>query len=218
MNAPKKSKEDALEIVQVLADGFSKQSKYSNQLWLASIAAAAVLLFPNVSSSTVNLPFSLGVIPKSIFAPVGFGILFILVMAFCQAYAHTHNAATFGQRTLDEFEKSVPEANARDFYDILVTASFARVWPLVDLLKDLHGAAKWIAVPYYVVLKCLTHTFMLGIPGFALVIAYVNIFEDSLAWIHVPALIALSIVIIAIMQIAVAEIRYGRHVVKKLRR
>jgi len=207
------TREDLLKTVRGLADGFSKQSKYSNQLWLASIAAAAVLVFPSGSNDTVNLPFSLATIPKTTFEPVGFGILFILVMAFCQAYAHAHNAAFFGQRQLDRIERIAPEIMARDIYDILVTASFARVWPLVDLLRKLPGPTKVAAIPYYVTLKLLTHVFMLGVPLLALARTYVRILEHSSPWVHVPILISLVLVVVAAIEIAVSEFLYAKRVV-----
>jgi hypothetical protein len=213
------SHDEVRTVVRDLADGYGKQSKDSNRLWLASIAAAAVVLFPSPNPATpnlVNLPFSLATVPTSIFEPVGFGILFVLVMAYCQAYAHAHNAAHFAQKLLDKFERTNAEAKPREFYDILVLSSFARVWPLVDLFQTLYGRKRWLVRSYYILLKLLTEATLLGIPLLSLFLAYTRIFGSSPDWVRWPALLALVLVGIAVIEIIVAEIRYARRVVAKL--
>jgi hypothetical protein len=216
------SREDALKIVRDLAEGYSKQSKDSNRLWLASIAGAAVVVFPTHSlddKTMVNLPFSLGAVPSSIFEPVGFFILFILFMAYCQAYAHAHNADYFSQRRLDELERNNPKALARDFYDNLVASSFARVWPLVYLLRiSCGGALKTVQLLYYVLLKFLTTVILLGIPLTALWVSYRPLLEASPTLILVASSFALMFTTVAVAQIVFAEFQHGSRVITKLQK
>jgi hypothetical protein len=122
-------------VVKDLADAVSKQSKYSNQLWLALVAASLPITFSKPDTSgDVMLPFSFGAIDEAIFAPVGFAILFILTMAFLVAYGQAHITSRFAQDFVRSTQ-STQDVSARDFYDVLNVATFARVSSLAILMR-----------------------------------------------------------------------------------
>src|SRR5260370_32893759 len=84
---------DGLKIVRDLAKGFSAQAKYSNKVWLALIAAATLAVFPDIDANgIVKLPFALGSVGSGTYQVVGFLILAILMISYCQSYATAHLA------------------------------------------------------------------------------------------------------------------------------
>ena len=57
------------KLAKDLADGISAQSKNSNKVWLALIAAATLTIFPEVDSTgKIRLPFSLGLVDAATLA------------------------------------------------------------------------------------------------------------------------------------------------------
>jgi hypothetical protein len=209
------SREDTLSIVKHLADGFSNQSRQANRFWLASVVAAAVVVFPKHSGGNVVLPFSLGEVPNSIYGPIGFGILFVLFMAYCQAYAQAHNAANFAHNYINGLKRSDTQVDARRFFDFLVISSFARASPLAEVLKSSsQKIPARITIIFYVILKILAHTIILGLPLSALLFAYCRILEHAESiLIKLPLLIALVFAVIATILLIFAEFVYGQRVV-----
>jgi hypothetical protein len=202
---------DISKFVRDFADGFSRQTKFSNQVWLALIAADTVVVFPRGQGNSIDLPFALGSVDKPTFALVGFMILVILNIAFCQAYAEAHNVTRLAQ---DALTKLPPDKSsvARKLFDALTIASFARVAPLVQLLlRYINNTSKKgrIAATYYVILKITTTAVMLGIPTLASWVAFLKLIESTPAlWILAIFSCGLLLSGIAFLQIAWAEMMH----------
>ncbi len=190
--------------VKDLAEAFSVQAKYSNRLWLATIVAATLVVFPSTNGSNVELAFSLGEVPRPAYDAIGFLILVVVTLAYFQAYAQTHNAARFLHREIAELK----DADARRFYDLLVVASFARVAPLVDTLLNLVERLKppyknKIGAIYYVVLKFVANIVILGIPSAAVGFAYRAIYSCKPGLcINLPGVISVATVAIALVSLS----------------
>jgi len=197
--------DDTHKFVKELADAFSKHAKYVNQVWFASIVAATVVVFPAVSDDgkNIDLPFSLGTVSRPIYAPVGYFILAVLIVAYCQGYAKAYDARKFAHGLIDQLEANDPRA--RDFYDFFVVDGIARVWPLVSLLKRWFGNQSKIIVPSYIALKIFTQGILLGLPLLALVSAFWQILKTTSS----NAFSILASVVLIFVMLAAAEIIYS---------
>jgi hypothetical protein len=206
--------ENASEQAKVLAEAYSKQSKYSNQLWLALIGAAVVVNFPHRTASEIDLPLSLGSVQEGIFAPAAFLILTVLTVAYCAAFAGADNANRFAHGRLDNQE--------RRLFDFLSVATFARVAPLVDstihLLKNSPCRNK-IAAIYYVFLKLVANVIILGIPTASLITAYFNLLKNKLSTtagtsLSILLTLAMVVTVVAIVQIAIVEFSHNARIAR----
>jgi hypothetical protein len=200
------------EIVLDLADAFSKRSKSSNQMWLALVVAATLVIFPNEDpgrNGVITLPFSLGSVDRTTYAFVGFMILTILIIAYCQAHAGAQNANRLAHALIDKLESP---RMARTFYDIFVVSNFSRAAPLAALLPSqlrlrVPGV---ITAAYYVLLKMLALAVLFGIPSVALLTAYRRLVDtaSNASWLRFFSIFALSVTCIAILQVVCVELHY----------
>jgi hypothetical protein len=206
------------KLIKDLAETFSRQSKYSNQLWLALVVAAAVVIFPNINGHNITLPFSLAVVDKDIYVRIGFLILTVLIIAYCQAFAQAQQAAWLAHRLIDKLD----DQWARSLYDVSVTATFTRVAPLVDLLILQLGSRTTIkpstlsrlAAVYYGLMKILANGVILGIPAGAVYTGYLRWMENPsiLSWERFVAPLMLMITVIPMLQAIWATYRQSRRV------
>jgi hypothetical protein len=208
--------------VKDLAEAFGKQSKYSNQLWLALIGAAVVANFPHRTAQGVELPFSLGVVNQDVFSPAAFLIVSVLTVAYCVAFAEANSAVRFAHSQLDRLDSN----QHRRLYDFLTVAIFARVAPLARLIVSSFNnwsPAYKIAAVYYVALKLVANVILLGIPTASLITAYCNLSARAdpwppgaamATWIDRFSTLTLVVTAAAIIQIVVAEVRHDAHVTR----
>jgi hypothetical protein len=206
--------EDVYQIAHDLAEGFSTQSKFSNKVWLALIAAATLVLFPDIdaSSGNVKLPFSLGSVGPGTYKVVGFLILTVLIISYCQTYAATHIAVRIAHDLIDKIEPESKRLDVRSFFGLLVTPNLARVSPLAQLT----GLSRLAAV-YYFFLKLLAITVLFVIPLIAAFFAY-NQLASSLTvgkWICLISFFVLCITSTAVLQLLYTELCHTFRVAKK---
>jgi hypothetical protein len=200
---------EVTSVVERMASGFSKHSSYSNKLWLAVVGIAAVLLFPNREGELIKLPFDLGSVHQSVYGPIGFIILTILTLAFCQGYAQAHLVARQAQTFINKVTPANRE-DARDLYDMLTTSSFARVAPLALLLKaQFPTADHTLVLFYYATLKIIGNAVLLGLPGIALILSYRQFSGTSSALINSIAILGLVSTTAAMLLVLYAEINHA---------
>jgi hypothetical protein len=203
------------EIVTQLAETFSKHAKYVNQVWFATILAAAVVTFPASKDDKYILPFSFGEVDKPVYLPIAFLILFVLIVAYCQGYAKAYDTRVFAHKTLDTLESKAPDV--RDHYDFLVVDSIARVWPLVSLLRKHFSFGRCVSKSFYFALKIMTQGILLGLPVAALVSIYWKIIgSGSPKYVLWPATVALFFVVVVTLEMIFAEWRVTTSVFRRL--
>jgi hypothetical protein len=197
------------KLVNDLADAFNRQSKQSNQFWLALVVASAVALFPEqTTSGNVKLPFSLGEVRTDIHSLVGFFIVTILMIAYCRAFAEGHLVRKLFDDMFERIE-TIERRDAFRFRDALVISNFARVFPLVDL-----AATPQLQPVYYWLLKLTAVAVTFGIPSSALVAAYVQVANNQsvATWLQVLAFAAMTVTSIATIHVLTIEMRHSRRV------
>ena len=197
--------DEAAKIGKDLAEGFSAQAKFSNRVWLALIASATLALFPETDFiGKVKLPFALGSVDTGTYKVIGFFILTILMISYCQTYAAAHVAVRIAHKTIDGME---PDAKrlTRQLFDMHVTPTLARVAPLAQLLNS-----QRIAACYYCLLKTVAIAVILGIPTTALFVVFLQVSENTTVpfSILLLALFALCITAIAIVQLVCTEVKH----------
>ena len=208
-------REETLDVIKGLADGFSNQSRQANRFWLATVVAAAVVVFPTVDGTNIKLPFSIANVPSSYYYPIGFGIVFVLFMSYCQAYAQAHNAVKFAHKYIDGLKQSNSKISLRRFFDFSVVSSFARSSPLVELLRSFsEKIPAGLLTVLYISLKSLAHAVILGLPLYALFHAYLRILDSTEHyWIILISFVALVFTFFATTLLVVAELMYGKKVI-----
>ncbi len=207
---------DRVKAAKDFAKAFSTQSKFSNRLWLALVAAAGVVNFPRMDpEGSVDLPFTLGSVKPIIFAPAAFFILAILTLAYFVAFAEMHNAAEFAIGRLKEKREAVR------LFDFFSEAPFTRAAPLVYLgIAQLGQRSRKAAACYYFLLKQVAHIVVLGIPMASLVAAYLGILAQSYApalWatIIILSTLTLALTLAAFFQVLQVNISYDSRTFKK---
>jgi len=194
------------KIVRDIADGFSTQVKFSNRVWLSLIVAATFVLFPKVTGEYVTLPFALGNVDVGTYKVVGFLILSILMLAFCQAYAAAHFATRLAHEVIAEIPGGNNREEARRFFDLLGSSSLARV----SSLAHMTGRHK-IGAVYYSVLKLVAAAVIVGIPSTALAITYAQIAGNPTVArsVQLVAIFVFVVTSVAVIQISYLELRHA---------
>jgi hypothetical protein len=192
--------------VRELAEAFSVQARYSNKVWLALIAAATLVLYPNgESNNAVKLPFSLGSVDEGTYKVIGFLILIILMISYCQAYAGAHIATRFAHERLERINPESKRLEARKLFDLLVVGTFLRVSYLVQF-----PTMPRLSAIYYCVLKFVANAVTFGIPITALITVYVQLAGNPSVskWIYYGLFFALCITSITVLQALILELRH----------
>lgn len=197
---------DPTKTARDLAEGFSAQSRHSNKVWLALIAASILAVFPDVDSAgNIKLPFALGSVDADTYKVVGLLILAVLLIGYCQTYAAAHVAARFARGEIAKTSSKKEREQAQKIFELHLTPTLSRVAPLVELVR-----LQWLAAPYYVLLKALAVIVILGIPSAALFVVFVQLSRSSTVanWLYLLALAAILITCLAVLQMLVVEVRH----------
>jgi hypothetical protein len=191
-------------VIHDLAEAFNQQAKYSNKIWLVLIATSALILFHQVDDhGMIALPFSFGSVDQKRYNILAFMILVILLISYCQAYARLQITTRFVHGFIEQLNNS-QKLDHRKFFDNLVASSFFRVSGLVEGTR-----IKPLAAIYYLALKVVAISILLGIPLWALASLFIQLMADPLSgWIYFIAFLALSVTCIAVLQVLYLEFRH----------
>ncbi len=170
----------ASPIIKDFAEGFSAQSKLSNRLWITLATLIIVVLLPDpLDSSTEpirDLPFGIGPVDPKLFDMTSFFMMAVLTVAFCQAQAQAMRAYRAAHQFIDKMGEKKPELVRRErlFLDVLSIPTLSRVGSLPVLILSMFPENQrppllyWLASIYYLLLKILSISIHLGLPGIAL--------------------------------------------------
>ena len=176
---PEFDQEQLTERIRDLADSFSVNSKYSNRLWFSVILSSFILMFPHVVDGKANLPFDLASVELGIFYQIGYAIVAILTLAFCQSYIHTSFIA---QHVHIEFLSKVqPEERREDFrklFGFMINPSITRVYPLVESAKKQNMLGQTFQNLYYLFLKLIAIAIVFCMPILSVLVGF------SRAYVH----------------------------------
>lgn len=227
-------------LVKELVDGVSTQVRALNRIWLLTLLVALLIVIPppesNPDDNLRKLPFGLGTVEEGYFYPISCFLLSVLIMSFATSHAQVIRATKLAQRAVDQLRDSsaLPSGmDLRDIFDILRIPSINRVAPLAQNLRGKYefydgkeqcpGWLLWISTWYYVILKLLSTSVSVFMPGGALGVAYSRYLkrscEVSSNWVlKVFVTIFTIVATVAIVQTLLKEISYIRTVYAKIKR
>lgn len=213
----KKTEKDAVrQNVKDFSDAFSHHAKSSNRLYLALIVSSSVIIFPHLDSSRriASLPFSLGDVEIEWFYIIGIFIINIITLGYCQSYIMQYQIAR------DNFSENIDpidDVRFRDemtkLSDCMRSSTFTRVYPFVKLLSDSGMQCKPILQVYYLFLKFISITIIIGIPSFVIFVVARHIYISNLFKYGLYFIIIILIPsIVSLMQVLICELKYMRRV------
>ncbi len=201
---------EAAKVAKDLAEGISAQSRHSNRVWLALIAASVLAVYPDVEHGLVKLPFSLGSVDVSTYSIVSYLILAALMISYCHTFATAHVAARIVRETIESFKLEAAKQKAWDAINLHQISPLSRVAPLALLLNR-----PKIAAIYYCMLKFAAIAVLFGIPFSAVVVAFLRISKGAVGpWIYALALVAFCITLVAATQMLVVEFLHTKNVAR----
>jgi hypothetical protein len=211
------------DLVKDLAEACSTQAKIENRTWLGIIATTVVLLVPPITSSgdgavAARIPF-FETVPVSVFSPLAFAMLAILIVVLSTAHAQHLRADALSHRVIRDLKNAAHGAavTPRDLFDILRVPSYTRVAPLAQLIR---GKWQWegekSACPWwrritgtllYILLKLVALAVLFVTPGIAIWLGYERVVASSVhqPWLLITLRAAQVISIASLIMITLAD-------------
>lgn len=129
------------EPLKTMAESFSSHAAVADRQWLV-LMGVALFVLPRVTGAldqqvaNVDLPWDLGVVPSSVFFVVSTGILAVLTLSFCSAYAQMERAYSLAVEAAEATDSSrLDPYDPVEILEVLMVSSLFRVSPLVHLLR-----------------------------------------------------------------------------------
>ncbi|OGU57883.1 MAG: hypothetical protein A2V66_17580 [Ignavibacteria bacterium RBG_13_36_8] len=213
---------DITENVKQLAEAVSTQTKVANKTWLTTMIVALLILFPPINKDNpqdnVTLLFNIATVNATIFYPVVFAVLSVLIVAFSSAHAQAVRAQKLAHKSLNKINTSALFGiHPKDYFDMAQSASVNRVAPLAQLVRgkfqfrdNSNSCPKWLILLtsiYYLFLKIIAAVVFLLLPAFA----YWKAYQAAIDTQNVPnwSIIFLAIIgFSSLIVVAISDFQY----------
>jgi hypothetical protein len=216
-------------LIKDLAGAVSRQSRVTNNTWIALTTVALFAIVPHTPSGEGNLtlPFNLGEVAQTWFYGLVFSILVVLAIAFAAAHTQQVRTQKLAQRNIDsmlERGASTDLLHPREYFDMWRMPSLIRVAPLPQALRgryqfyaDSAGLPTWLrlaTVTYYGLLKLVSWVVYFLFPMWALWHARANVsFSVAARW---YAVIGTCVAGFALLEVLWFDVEYSLAIFRHL--
>lgn len=172
----KKEEITTYNLIKDLAEGYSKQSKSTNQIWIFLMIASIYTL--SAKGLTVELPFGMGKVNETNFHFMSLIIISSISIAYSSAMIQTIRIRKLIQKVIDNLEsKIINGIHVEDYIDSILNSTYNRISPIsqfflgknqfLDDKSHQNIVIRFIAILFYFCLKVFT-IFVYAIPIFIL--------------------------------------------------
>lgn len=222
------------DLLKKLSEGYSIQSETANKFWLALIVSCIITITgrPDIKSSLIDLPFTLGKVNSADFYTIMIILVCTIIIAYASAMIQAIRARKLIQKILDnvdEKDKFTNNVHIQDLVDCTLKPTFNRVAPIAQYLfgdNQFFGdekpskIIKLISTFFYSILKITTLIFIYFIPIVAVYKSWKALFNDNIcSTIGIPTfmiatLICLSVIVTLIL--LYGDIKYFIRVIRRI--
>lgn len=224
---------DSIELIKVLSEGYSKQSKTANQFWLVLIIASIITMTGSVNDDNmIELPFTLGTVVPKDFYSISMVLISVVSIAYTSAMIQAIRTRMLIQTAIEELMKSqtfFSNIHIQDIVDSILSPTYNRVAPISQFILGKNqflgqgpqkNHVRWAGIVLYVFFKLCGFISMYLIPLLAVVKCYDYLIEHGTEnTINLPFAVIIFLVILALISIVillVGEIRYLGRVILKI--
>lgn len=208
----------AEDVVKDLAESFGIHSKVMNRTWLAGLLPISLIL-SDATGDTRELPFQLGTFPTQTFDLILFLILAALIISFASSRAASLIPYELAHQMFDEKEKTSKNMiTQRNFFSMLSHPSLMRTGPFSDLANttlDVNKFWRKVSVQLYRTTKYLAVAIILGLPAYALGVAFINLLAHGNLVVQLISLVFTILCVGCLVYILLVEIKHTERIVSK---
>lgn len=220
-----------IETIQELSEGYSKQTKTANQIWIFLMITSIYSL----AEKDRQLPFGMGEVNEFNFRIMCAIIISVISIAYTSAMIQSIRTRKLIQKIIDNLgaeEKFINHIHIEDYVDSILTPSYNKVAPISQFILGKHQflgdqakqnkVIRWIAILFYIILKMSTVGLMYLIPIASVYpyVMYIHFFGDEINVIDsVLKIIAFFLVYLAsfsFLILILGEIKVLIRVIKKI--
>jgi hypothetical protein len=220
------------EVIKELSEGYSRQSKTSNQFWITLIIASIITITAQPDTNNlVELPFTLGKVKTVDFYSIVLILICVLSIAYASAMIQAIRARKLIQKVIDNMdEKFYYSVHIQDILDCMLIPTYNRVAPISQFLlgkNQFYGELnpnkyliKLITV-FYVILKITTYIFLYIVPVYSILLSWDKIcaYESDSIIIKPYFLIGLIVIsLIVLLIVIIGDLKYLWIVIKRIKK
>lgn len=218
------------ELIKELAEGFSRQSKTSNQFWITLIITSIITITaqPDINN-LVELPFTLGKVKTENFYSIVLILICVLSIAYASAMIQAIRARKLIQKVINNMDKKIYyKVHIQDVLDCMLIPTYNRVAPISQFLlgkNQFYGELKpkkylkILSTIFYVLLKLTTYIFLYIVPVYSMLLSWnkIHIYESDSIIIKPYLLIVLIVISLIVLSIVfIGDLKYLCIVTKKI--